>query len=268
MQMNQKIGATRKIIVISITICIIAAVSGAFALSVLTSKDSTISNLNSQVNSLNSQNSNLNNTILLDNSTMDDLNSEITNLNDQISFLQATNSSLSTQNLALQNQISNLTSQLALLNSLNSSLTSQNNQLEEQVNNLTSQLNTLNLQYDELNSTYNTLNNQYAELQDELTGILGINNGTFLAYSNEVAVTNYTYTEGLQGMTVWYTGTIDLYNFGSSSCNVTVEVYGGNGDTQTFTLSMPVGYQQFVETWNSGLDEYYYPNITILSVER
>ena len=243
--MGQKTRATRKIAILVAAVCIITAIGVASFLSALDSKDSAIADLNST-------NSNSQNKIALDNSTINNLNSQIENLNSQITnlqtqiaSLQAQNSSTSTQNLALQSQInslntqiSNLNSQLNTLTTQNSSLTTQNAQLQSQISNLSSQLSTLNSQYKALNSSYNTLNTQYASLQDQLVGVLGIQNGTWLAFQNNLAITNYSYTNNGLPLSWAYTGIISVYNYGGS-CTANIEIYGPQRKHCKFCLNCP-----------------------------
>jgi uncharacterized coiled-coil protein SlyX len=114
--LGEKRVCARKIVLITLVVCIIATIGAASSLSVLNTKDSTILNLKSQVNSLNSLNSDLENKISFDNSTMGNLNLQIANLNSQISNLQRQNSLTSDQNSALQSQINNLNTQMSSLN--------------------------------------------------------------------------------------------------------------------------------------------------------
>lgn len=171
--------------------------------------------------------------VALANSTIDLLNSQITNLQSQISNLQT--------------QISNLQKQ-------NNSATSQNSNLQSQI--------------DSLNSQYNTLNAEYAKLQNDYLGMLGVKNGTYLAYYNRVAVLNYSWSMAMNGLTRQYSAIMDIYNF-ESGCSISVKLYSPTqGTSITFNYTMPSGYKEFVETWDTGWSTAYYPNITIQNVQR
>lgn len=201
--------------------------------STASSKDSTISSLGGQVDSLNSQISILQNRVSLDNSTMENLNSQIANLQGQI------------QNL--QTQISNTQSQSNSTNSQNS--------------NLQSQLNSLN-------SRYAALNTEYANLQNDYLGMMGVKNGTYLAYYDGIAVLNYSYSMAMNGLTRQYSAVMGIFNF-ESSCSIVLKLYSPTQGTSTvFSYTMPSGYRLFVETWETGWSTAYYENITIQSVQR
>jgi chaperonin cofactor prefoldin len=264
-------------------ICIILAVGlvGAIAdyTSIISGKDNTITTLTNQNNQLNTW-LNGNKTLLdqterwldenktLLSQTKTWLEGNITYYNSQITILQNQKSQLETwlngNETNYEAQISSLNAKISQLQTwLNGNITS----YTSQINSLNSQLNSLNSQYSTLNSSYNTLNAQYASLQDQLTGVLGIKNGTWLAYLDKLAIINYSYTTSFVPLIWTFTGTIDVYNYGAN-CTANILVYGPDGNTYNFNLSIPAGYTEFLEIWQEYTYGYPYPSIKILDAQR
>jgi len=203
----------------------------------------------------------------------------LTNENNQLqTWLDGNMTSLIRREIWLADNITHYNSQINSLNSQITGLTNGKNQLqtwlngnitgyEKEISSLNAQINQLQTWLDGNITSYDTLNTQYASLQDQLTGVLGIKNGTWLAYLDHLAITNYSYTNNGIPLSWSYTGIIDVYNYGAN-CTANIEIYGPSGNTVTFDLAVPAGYAQFVETWSSGTYQYSYANITILSVQR